>query len=597
MLVSVSFQTFLRWCNFQLSKRKLKISDLKSGLSDGVNLCALLEVLSKRSLPGRPNKNAKSQIVRLDNLRLAFDFLEAEHVHLVNVRPGDIEQGNIKIILGLGRCSTHKARASNGWEGSKHADTNSTLLTHATSNFSCARDLTVWSLIKQYQIMSIAQPKPASSPDAQSSASAQPSPPPAQAGESSTKGELLKWVNEQIASFDVGTASDFGKSWQDGRVLSALVESLDPASSRQLHLSGEAVEDIEAAIHKAESLYAIPPLMDASDIAGRPQEHSLMTYISLFREVSGERDAAEAARNAEEAAARKADADAVGQAAQMELPMSPAVRVDEELEQQMDVTVPLSPLRIIHTSEEVDGAVSDGESADELRQMRDGGGHERNGSGALTAEELASMAERTRADTHPALVGAYIDSQSLEEAVSPRKKKPQSLEEEDQKAASAAAASASPVYDSEEQAKRDALSAPLDIERDTEEMHLPGSSPAAGSGAAEAKADLNAPQDYQEPAEDAEGKRAGETLQQSIDRRIEKMMNAIEICIVTPDHKYLQSDVGGNVRAHELNTAAATWTILDGNGGWKFIRDYQSRYLACDADGRVYTSQKKPVRT
>lgn len=28
--------------------------------------------------------------------------------------------------------------------------------------------------------------------------------------------------------------------------------------------------------------------------------------------------------------------------------------------------------------------------------------------------------------------------------------------------------------------------------------------------------------------------------------------------------------------------------------GWKFLRDYQSRYLASDADGRVYTCQKKP---
>jgi hypothetical protein len=262
--------------------------------------------------------------------------------------------------------------------------------------------------------------------------------------------------------------------------------------------------------------------------------------------------------------------------------MSPLAPLEDDMEH-ADVTVPLSPLRIIHTSEDVDGGISDNESADELKQLREDGD-------ALSPQELASMAERTRADTHPALVGAYIDSVSLEEAVSPRKK-PQPLEEDDEKA-NAMAAAASPLYDSEEQAKRDALHAPLDIERDTEEMVLPSSSPAAS---AEAKADLNAPQDYHEPAEDAEGKRAGETLQQSIDRRIEKLMKAIEICIVTPDHRYLQSDMSGNVRAHELNTAAATWTILDGNGGWKFIRDYQSRYLACDADGRVYTSQKKPV--
>lgn len=42
---------------------------------------------------------------------------------------------------------------------------------------------------------------------------------------------------------------------------------------------------------------------------------------------------------------------------------------------------------------------------------------------------------------------------------------------------------------------------------------------------------------------------------------------AIEICVTTAgtdgEHRYLQSDENGVVRAHELNTAAATWTIVD----------------------------------
>ena len=64
--------------------------------------------------------------------------------------------------------------------------------------------------------------------------------------------------------------------------------------------------------------------------------------------------------------------------------------------------------------------------------------------------------------------------------------------------------------------------------------------------------------------------------------------------MVTPDHKYLQSDANGVVRAHELNTAAATWTIVDGAGGWKFIRDFQSRYLSSDEDGRISVTKKNP---
>lgn len=92
---------------------------------------------------------------------------------------------------------------------------------------------------------------------------------------------------------------------------------------------------------------------------------------------------------------------------------------------------------------------------------------------------------------------------------------------------------------------------------------------------------------------DAEGKRKGETLEQSLDRKIEQMMSDIEICIVTPDHRYIQSNTSQTVRASHSNTITATWTIVDGNGGWKFIRDYQSLYLSCDSDGRVYVGKKK----
>jgi hypothetical protein len=71
-------------------------------------------------------------------------------------------------------------------------------------------------------------------------------------------------------------------------------------------------------------------------------------------------------------------------------------------------------------------------------------------------------------------------------------------------------------------------------------------------------------------------------------------MNDIEICVVTPDtHQYLQSDLNGTVRVHERNTASATWTIVEGAGGWKFMRDFQSKYLASEKDGRVHTSNKK----
>jgi hypothetical protein len=256
-------QTFFRWTNSQLAKRQLSIASLRTGLCDGVMLCNLIELLAKRALPARPNKNGKSQVVRLDNLCIAFNFLEHETgLHLVNIRPSDIETGNIKIILGL-----------------------------------------VWRLIHRYQIIKGGdKPMPALA-TATAAASAAASPIPSSKtsssesseSESSAKADLLRWVNAQVSLYAVGTALDFGCSFQDGKILSALVDSLDENSSKQLHLSGNAMNDVVAAVARAEKDYAIPVLMDPLDIVSRPQQHSLMTYISCFREYVANRAVAQVA--------------------------------------------------------------------------------------------------------------------------------------------------------------------------------------------------------------------------------------------------------------------------------------------------------------
>jgi len=552
--VEVQERTFLRWTNFQLARgRQPPLADLHTGFADGVSLCALVELLSKQSLPARPNRvaAANSQIVRLDNLRLVFNFLEKQKgLHLVNIRPADIEQGNLKLVLGL-----------------------------------------VWGLIQKYQIIDAARPSPSPPPQQEDGAAVADTTAPvssaAAAPESGlAKQELLAWVNAQIEPYQVddapvGTVSDFSRAWQDGRVLTALVESLDTsdAEARSLSLTraGDALASVEFAVKKAESLLGVPALMDPVDIVHRPQEHSLMTYISLLREAQGRR---------EEEAAEKAL----------------AARQAQDMEA---IVVPLSPMNV-HKIEQGEedapalGAVHDDEVVEhEQEQPQDDGAKDAVEEDALSAEELAAMAQRTRTDTHHALVGAYIDPTSLEAAVSPRAVQPAQaamvpLPDEDAKELS-----------DPEQEKVD-VPPPEDAEKNIQpvEADLPVEAPAAVVDATP-KHDAAAPdlEDYSEgPAEDAEGKLPNETLQQSLDRRIEKLLGAIEICVVTASsaaadaQRYLQSDLhgGSSVRAQEVNTVAATWQILDGLNGWKFLRDHQSRYLCADAEGRVSTSKKSP---
>ena len=70
--VSTQEKTFLRWCNYYLSQRDLKLDSLHAGLSDGHLLNNLLEILSGKRLPRWRQPPCKTQVQRLDNLSIGF---------------------------------------------------------------------------------------------------------------------------------------------------------------------------------------------------------------------------------------------------------------------------------------------------------------------------------------------------------------------------------------------------------------------------------------------------------------------------------------------------------------------------------------------
>ena len=77
--------TFTRWANEHLKLVNRRIDDLQIDFSDGLNIIALVEVLSHKKLP-RHNRKPMFRSQKLENVSVALDFLEnVERIRLVNI--------------------------------------------------------------------------------------------------------------------------------------------------------------------------------------------------------------------------------------------------------------------------------------------------------------------------------------------------------------------------------------------------------------------------------------------------------------------------------------------------------------------------------
>nr|QWE91383.1 hypothetical protein [Paramoeba perurans] len=198
----------------------LSVEDIQADLVDGVLLINLLEVISRKKMHKKWRQKPGNAIVKKENLNTAIEFIKLEGLKLVNIGSSDIFEGNLRIILGL-----------------------------------------IWTLILRYQIQTGIE-------------------------EGSPKWILLEWVKKQVKPYGVDEPKNFTKSWIDGQVLTALCDSLEPGNCPLDGTDAEAhpVEDLARAIKVAEDNYDIHPLIDAIDINQTPDEHSIMAYVSYFRD-------------------------------------------------------------------------------------------------------------------------------------------------------------------------------------------------------------------------------------------------------------------------------------------------------------------------
>jgi len=224
--------TFRRWVNTHLADRNLKVDDLTTDLTDGIILINLLEIISNKRIK-KWNKKPRMHIQKLENLNKALSFLRKEGIKTVNIGANDIYDGNLKIILGL-----------------------------------------IWTLILRYQINKGKDEISGHGED------------------KNVKKDLLNWVNNQLAPYEL-KASNFTKDWKNPKILSALTDSLQPGLINIDNVCKEGddatrTKHVAHAMEKAERHFAIPQVMDAEDMAISPDDLSVMTYVSYYREKAEE---------------------------------------------------------------------------------------------------------------------------------------------------------------------------------------------------------------------------------------------------------------------------------------------------------------------
>lgn len=233
--------------NVQLKKVGVQIESLVKGMETGENLVLLIESLTGKTSKVKPKKDPQTRIHKIQNAKIAIDMLREDKMELVNISAEDVVNGSQKIILALvWRC------------------------------------ILKFQITKAYNVQYEEEQKqkglsinPDSVKQAQNPSTAK------------IKKELLEWVQNQVKGYGLNV-NDFTNSYKDGRVLRCLVHSLKGTGKPEDFINSIEKDDPltlnTEAIALAEDKLDIPALVDAQDVTDNPEELSMMTYISYFRE-------------------------------------------------------------------------------------------------------------------------------------------------------------------------------------------------------------------------------------------------------------------------------------------------------------------------
>ncbi|XP_008061512.1 nesprin-2 [Carlito syrichta] len=268
-------KTFTCWINSQLAKHNPPsvISDLFTDIKKGHVLLDLLEVLSGQQLPRDKGSNTFQCRINIEH---ALTFLKNQSIKLINIHVTDIIEGNPSIILGL------------IWTIILHFH-----IEELARTLSCDYNQT------SLEAVSVVDSSPTSSPPAKKCSRAQ------ARWQMSAKKALLLWAQEQCATFESVSVTDFKSSWRNGVAFLAIIHALRPDLIDVKSVTHRSNKDnLKEAFRVAEQEMKIPKLLEPEDVdVMNPDEKSIMTYVAQFLQYSKD-----APRTGDEALGRVRDA-------------------------------------------------------------------------------------------------------------------------------------------------------------------------------------------------------------------------------------------------------------------------------------------------
>uniref|UniRef100_A0A3Q2GF54 Filamin C, gamma a (actin binding protein 280) n=1 Tax=Cyprinodon variegatus TaxID=28743 RepID=A0A3Q2GF54_CYPVA len=217
--------TFTRWCNEHLKCVNKTITDLQKDFSDGLKLISLLEVLSQKKMYRKHHSRPNFRQMKLENVSVALEFLDREHIKLVSIDSKAIVDGNLKLILGL-----------------------------------------IWTLILHY---SISMPMWDDEDDEETK-------------KLTPKQRLLGWIQNKVPQLPI---NNFNRDWRDGKALGALVDNCAPGLCPDWAEwdPNKPVDNAREAMQQADDWLGVPQVIAPEEIVDPDvDEHSVMTYLSQF---------------------------------------------------------------------------------------------------------------------------------------------------------------------------------------------------------------------------------------------------------------------------------------------------------------------------
>uniref|UniRef100_A0AAQ4P6X9 Calponin-homology (CH) domain-containing protein n=1 Tax=Gasterosteus aculeatus aculeatus TaxID=481459 RepID=A0AAQ4P6X9_GASAC len=217
--------TFTRWCNEHLKCVNKTVTDLQRDFTDGLKLISLLEVLSQKKMYRKSHSRPNFRQMKLENVSVALEFLDREHIKLVSIDSKAIVDGNLKLILGL-----------------------------------------IWTLILHY---SISMPMWDDEDEEETK-------------KLTPKQRLLGWIQNKVPQLPI---NNFNRDWRDGKALGALVDNCAPGLCPDWSDwdPNKPVENAKEAMQQADDWLGVPQVIAPEEIVDPDvDEHSVMTYLSQF---------------------------------------------------------------------------------------------------------------------------------------------------------------------------------------------------------------------------------------------------------------------------------------------------------------------------